>query len=93
MQKFDLIREIKEFKNQLSYSKNIGFFMGAGCSCALGIPNIAQLTEGVEKSIEGSEKTSFEKIKKDLSESAVEGKQINIEVWNMGSWNMGSHLD
>ena len=79
MQKFDLIREVKEFKNQLSYSKNIGFFMGAGCSCALGIPNILQLTEGVEQSLEGGEKTSFKKIQKDLSESANNGDQINIE--------------
>ena len=79
MQKFNLIREIKEFKNQLSYSKNIGFFMGAGCSCALGIPNISQLTEGIEKSLKGTEKTNFEKIKKDLSESNKYGRQINIE--------------
>lgn len=79
MQKFNLIREIKEFKNQLSYSKNIGYFMGAGCSCALGIPNISQLTEGIEKSLKGTEKTNFEKIKKDLSESNKDGRQINIE--------------
>ena len=79
VQNFDLIREIKEFKNQLSYSKNIGFFMGAGCSCALGIPDIAQLTKEVGKSLEGKEKVSFEKIQKDLSESAEDGDQINIE--------------
>lgn len=79
MQKFDLIREMKELKNQLSYAKNIGFFIGAGCSCVLGIPNIAQLTKDVEKSLEGGEKTNFDKVKNDLSESAVEGKQINIE--------------
>lgn len=79
MQKFDLIREIKEFKNQLSYSKNIGFFMGAGCSCTLGIPNIAQLTKGVEDSLTGTEKSNFEKVKKDLLDSGKSSDDINIE--------------
>jgi len=36
MVKFKLVREIRELKNKLSYSKNIGFFFGAGASCALG---------------------------------------------------------
>ena len=35
MSKIDLLREIRELKNHLSYSKNIGFFFGAGTSCAL----------------------------------------------------------
>ncbi len=53
--------------------------MGAGCSCALRIPNIVQLTEEVDKSLEGEEKINFDKVKKDLSESNVEDKQVNIE--------------
>ena len=44
MVKFDLVREIRELKNQLSYSKRCGFFFGAGTSCALGVPNILMLT-------------------------------------------------
>ena len=36
----DVVKEIKELKTQLAYSKNIGFFFGAGTSCALNIPNI-----------------------------------------------------
>lgn len=45
MDKFNLIREIRELKNQLSYSKNMGFFLGAGSSCALGIPDIKNIFE------------------------------------------------
>ena len=29
MSKIDVLREIRELKNYLSYSKNIGFFFGA----------------------------------------------------------------
>lgn len=53
MNKTNIIREIQELKNQLSYSKNVGFFFGAGTSTALGIPNIAQLTSGVEDTLTG----------------------------------------
>jgi len=35
MGSINLTREIRELKNQLAYSKNIGFFIGAGTSCAL----------------------------------------------------------
>src|SRR5690242_8460258 len=44
----DVVKEIKEIKTQLAYSKNFGFFFGAGTSCALKIPDIAALTIGVE---------------------------------------------
>ena len=33
----NLIQEIDELKKLLSYSKNIGFFFGAGTSCAFGV--------------------------------------------------------
>lgn len=38
-----------ELKSQSAYSKNIGFFFVAGTSCALNIPNVDQLTEGIER--------------------------------------------
>lgn len=34
---FDLIREMNEFRNQISLIKRIGFFFGAGTSMSLGI--------------------------------------------------------
>jgi hypothetical protein len=77
MEKFNLVREIREIKNYLSYSKNIGFFFGAGTSCALGIPNISQLTIEVEGSMTGNLKNNFQAIKTDLK--SITGKEINIE--------------
>jgi hypothetical protein len=67
MDKLNVTREIKELKSQLSYAKNIGFFMGAGTSCALGLPNISQLTAMVEDSISEDSKASFCIVKSDLA--------------------------
>jgi hypothetical protein len=78
MNKSNIIREIQELKNQLSYSKNVGFFFGAGTSTALGIPNIAQLTNGVEDSLKDELLKSYLIIKKDL-ETTFPDKTINIE--------------
>lgn len=76
--KFNLVREIRELKNQLSYSKRYGFFFGAGSSCALGVPNIAFLTTKVEDALENDFKTNFKKIGDDLK-STYPDKNINIE--------------
>jgi hypothetical protein len=76
--KINIVREINEIKNQMSYSKNIGFFFGAGSSCALGIPNIIGLTNFIQKSLSTDYLKHFEEIKKDL-ESNYPGKKINIE--------------
>lgn len=70
MDKINIAREIQELKNYLAYSKNIGFFFGAGTSCALGIPNIEQLTNDIELKLSGDSKTNFVKIKKDLLDKA-----------------------
>ncbi|MBL4747000.1 MAG: SIR2 family protein [Flavobacteriaceae bacterium] len=78
MAKFNVVREIKELKNQLSYSKRFGFFFGAGTSCALGVPNIATLTTKVENALGEAENKQFVAIKKDLSTTPPK-KDINIE--------------
>ena len=78
MTKTNIIREIQELKNQLSYSKNVGFFFGAGTSRALGIPNIAQLTSGVEESLKDNHLSNFKIVKKDL-ESSIKDRTVNIE--------------
>jgi hypothetical protein len=78
MVKFNLVREVRELKVQLSYSKKYGFFFGAGTSCALGVPNIASLTEEVEKALKGNSLSYFKTIKADLSSTYSE-KSINIE--------------
>ena len=78
MEKFNVIREIQELKNQLSYSKNIGFFFGAGTSTALGIPNISDLTKRIEESLTGELLNNFQIIKNDL-EIISSDQKINIE--------------
>lgn len=78
MTKFNVVREIRELKNQLSYAKRFGFFFGAGTSCALGVPNIATLTKCVEKALEEKLKLNFIKIKQDL-ETTHPDRSINIE--------------
>lgn len=78
MTKFNLIKEIQELKNQLSYSKKYSFFLGAGTSCALGVPNIATLTSEIEKSLKEKSLNNFTTIKNDL-ETTHPHKAINIE--------------
>ncbi len=78
MDKINLVREIRELKTHLSYSKNIGFFFGAGTSCALKIPNVEQLTDGIEGALNDDFKTNFTLIKTDLA-SLVAPRNVNIE--------------
>lgn len=44
MDKVNVIQHMNEIRNILSYATNIGFFFGAGTSCAFGLPNIMTLT-------------------------------------------------
>jgi len=78
MEKINLIREVRELKTQLSYSKNIGFFFGAGTSCALKIPNVEQLTTGIEAELKDENKTNFIAIKEDLK-TIITDRNVNIE--------------
>ncbi|OOG69994.1 SIR2 family protein [Flavobacterium sp. A45] len=78
MDKINVIREIRELKTHLSYSKNIGFFFGAGTSCALGIPNVEQLTAGIEATLTDDFLVNFKLVKTDL-ESIITTRKVNIE--------------
>lgn len=78
MPRFDVLREIRELKNHLSYAKNIGFFFGAGTSCALGIPDIATLTHDVETALKGESFRTFSAVRVDLA-TQIEGRPVNIE--------------
>ncbi len=78
MDKINIIREVRELKTHLSYSKNIGFFFGAGTSCALGIPNVEQLTTGIEAKLTGESLTNFQLVKSDL-ETIITTRSVNIE--------------
>jgi hypothetical protein len=78
MTKFDVLREIRELKNHLSYSKNIGFFFGAGTSCALGIPDITTLTRDVETALKESSAKTLRIVKDDLA-TLINGRAVNVE--------------
>ena len=78
MSEIDVLREIRELKNHLSYSKNIGFFFGAGTSCALGIPDIEQLTRDVEATLEECAAKTFKIVKEDLK-TVIQGRDVNLE--------------
>ena len=70
MSRYNVIRHMNEFRNILSYASNIGFFFGAGTSCAFGLPNIKQLTNRVKASLAADQLTLFESVEssiKDLS--------------------------
>jgi hypothetical protein len=78
MEKINVAREIKELKNHLAYSKNVGFFFGAGTSCALNIPNVEQLTNSIDAELAGDFKTHFDYIKNDVATSLAP-RTANIE--------------
>lgn len=78
MKKISVIREIQELKNQLLYSKNIGFFFGAGTSTALGIPKMTDLTTSIEETLTGDLHKCFQIIKNDLG-TILPDRMINIE--------------
>jgi hypothetical protein len=64
--RLSVVREIRELKNQIAYAKNLGFFLGAGTSCALGIPNIEALTAAVEKALPGPLAKCFSALRDDI---------------------------
>ncbi len=66
MYKHDPLRELSEIRNQLSYTKRIGFLFGAGTSKAMGIPDIATLTKKVEDALKAEDKKNFQSIMKSL---------------------------
>jgi hypothetical protein len=78
MNELNIVTEVRELKTQLSYSKNIGFFMGAGTSCSLGLPNIAQLTTQIAETLTGTSLTLFKTIKDDLQSTSAD-RNVTIE--------------
>jgi NAD-dependent SIR2 family protein deacetylase len=78
MEKVSVIREVRELKTHLSYSKNIGFFFGAGTSCALHIPNVEQLTSGIKAKLTGEQLKNFNLVESDLN-TIITLRKVNIE--------------
>lgn len=76
--KLELNKELNELRNQLSYSKRMGFFLGSGTSKAIGISDITTLTQKVKDGLSGDDKKVFEKLLKELEEHA-KPYQPNVE--------------
>lgn len=58
----DVAVELNELRNELAYQKRLGFFLGAGTSCAINISNISQLTEKIETVLTADVKKQFESV-------------------------------
>lgn len=68
MKNHDPIRELSEIREQLSYTKRIGFLFGAGTSKAIGLPDIADLTLLIDDALSAEEKKHYGIIKDSLPE-------------------------
>jgi SIR2-like domain len=68
--KHDPLRELTELRNQLSYSKRIGFLFGAGTSKAIGISDISELSKKVESGLEKENNAKFKIIKDALEKDS-----------------------
>ncbi|MDR8389506.1 SIR2 family protein [Aliifodinibius sp. S!AR15-10] len=73
----DVAREINELRNQLSYTKRIGFFLGAGTSKSLGISDISELTSKVRSELTSNFESTYNSIDSDLENLGI--SDINIE--------------
>ncbi len=68
MKTHDPIRELSEIREQLSYTKRIGFLFGAGTSKAIGLPDIADLTLRINDALSAEGKKHYGIIKDSLPE-------------------------
>lgn len=68
MGNINVIHHMNEIKKILSYSKNIGFFFGAGTSCAFGLPDIFTLTKEIVSKLDTDDKRIFENAEKSVGD-------------------------
>ncbi len=78
MDNLNVLHQINELKNILSYSKNIGFFFGAGSSCAFGLPNIFSLTTETFCRLDSDNKIVFQNTEKCIKELTGKSK-VSVE--------------
>ncbi|OMD78147.1 SIR2 family protein [Paenibacillus odorifer] len=68
---YDPIRDMNEFKNQLSFPKKLGFLFGAGTSMALGMPGIFRLSESVITKVSETQKNYINQIEEELISEGI----------------------
>jgi len=74
----NVINQMNEMKKILSYSKNVGFFFGAGTSCAFGLPNIINLTTETKARLAAESIVTFAKTE-DLVKDLTKNKNVSVE--------------
>lgn len=59
-------------------SRHVGVFLGAGSSCACGVPDVQKLTELVSNGLTGDQRTAFEELRKERNLEQVLGRVRRI---------------
>lgn len=78
MESINVIKYMNEFRNILAYASNIGFFFGAGTSCAFGLPTIQKLSMDVKTKLPSDDQKLFTGI--EISIKAISGKaSVTVE--------------
>ena len=78
--KHDPAKELLEIRNELSYTKRLGFLFGAGASKAMGISDISALTKKIEDALESPLKDCFIQLKNGLDKNAQHIEAILNQV-------------
>ena len=76
---FYIETQMKELREQLSHSKRIGCFFGAGTSMAMGLPGIVSLTEQAIEKLEGDDKVKVESLLDHIKSHSYNGSNSTIE--------------
>jgi len=71
---YDPIKEMQEIRNQFSYSKRIGFLLGAGTSKSIGLSDLTQLTTKVIGALSPTNKELIDK-----TNTCLEKPDCNLE--------------
>lgn len=79
MSTFSIVSQMKELREQLSHSKRIGCFFGAGTSMAMGLPGIWDLTIQAIDELEDVQKTLVNEILAHIKEHSHNGENSTIE--------------
>ncbi|MGE4399951.1 MAG: SIR2 family protein [Campylobacterales bacterium] len=79
MADFDVVSKMKELREQLSHSKKIGCFFGAGTSMAMGLPGITVLTENVIGNFTGDDKEKIAGLLEHIKTHSPNGDKATIE--------------
>ncbi len=76
---FSIETQMRELREQLSHSKRIGCFFGAGTSMAMGLPGIVSLTEQAIEKLEGDDKLKVESLLEHIKSHSYNGSSSTIE--------------